>query len=290
MFVGIPSIGKLGVAFELAEKLLCQAPTQSEKVGNNSSASLNSCGVCKACTLTRSFNHPDLHEITFGGEDGATVDGLREMLDQLNLTAFLGGRKVAILNNAENLSIVGSNILLKSLEEPRPDTYFIVITSNATRLPATLLSRCQRWFFDKLNPADIKRILSDLPDSTTEKTSLLLAEGSFASIETMRERPGMWDDVEEALDAAFAGQDARVLHIAQSWATEKDSLRERLVLLAASAQRRLHAHAQHPEHAAVWALALQNLLDAEYLLLERHVSPLLVLLAALRPLIERLSR
>jgi replication-associated recombination protein RarA len=232
--------------------------------------------------LTKSLNHPDLHELSFGGEDGASVDALREVLDQLNLTAFLGGRKIAILNDTDNLSVVGANILLKSLEEPRPDTYFILIAANATRLPSTVLSRCQRWYFDRLSPADMKRIVSANAATEPDNLALLLAEGSFSSIETMQSRPGMWEEIEDTLDAAFAGQDSRIVMTAQKWASEKDSLRDRLTLLLAATQRRLIQAGESSHHAAaVWAHAVQNVLDAEYLIVDRHVSALTTLITLL---------
>jgi DNA polymerase III delta prime subunit len=290
IFTGIASIGKQGVAYELAQKILCEerlseanaphiASSQSEgglpPIQSNSSA------------LFQANNHPDLHYIQCGGENGASVEQLREKLDQLNLTAFLAGKKIAILNDADNLSVVASNILLKSLEEPRPDTYFLLIAHNPTRLPQTLLSRCQRWYFDKLTPDDIALILKNRGQITQNEGDphnykLLVAEGSFASLETINSRPGMWEEVEDTLEAAFLGQESRILSAAQAWAAQKDSIRDRCTLLLAAIHRRLHEQSSNPTAAAIWALAIQNTIDAEYLMVERHVSPLLTFATLLR--------
>lgn len=286
IFTGISSIGKRGVAYELAQKILCEANSNPKHPSHANDKELP-CMACSSCSLIRAGNHPDLHDIQCGGEDGASVDQLREKLDQLNLTAFLGGRKIAVINDADHLSVVASNILLKSLEEPRPDTYFLLIAHNPTRLPQTLLSRCQRWYFDKLSPSDIDSILKNRTDSAIQDEhshnhKLLVAEGSFASLETMSSRPGMWEEIEDTLDAAFLGQESRILAAAQSWAAEKESIRDRCTLILASTQRRLHEHSSNPKAAAVWALAIQNTIDAEYLMVERHVSPLLTFTTLLR--------
>lgn len=281
LFNGIASIGKRGVAIELAQRLLCNSVKADDVTGTNATTREAGCGACKSCVLVKSGNHPDLHEVSFGGEDGASVDTLREVLDQLNLTAFLGGRKIAILNDTDNLSVVGANILLKSLEEPRPDTYFILIAANATRLPSTVLSRCQRWYFDRLSPADMKRIISANYQSEPDNLALLLAEGSFSSVETMQARPGMLEEIEDTLDAAFAGQASRIAMTVQKWASEKESIKDRITLLLAATQRRLTQSADIPFHSAIWAHAVQNVMDAEYLIIDRHVSPLTTLLTVL---------
>ena len=286
IFTGISSIGKRGVAYELAQKILCDVNTHDTTPPHSREVRLP-CMKCNSCTLLQAGNHPDLHAIQCGGEDGVSVDQLRETLDQLNLTAFLGGKKIALINDADNLSVVASNILLKSLEEPRPDTYFLLIAHNPTRLPQTLLSRCQRWYFDKLTPADIETILKNRAEALKESISthnqkLLIAEGSFASLETMSSRPGMWEEIEDTLEAAYLGQESRILSAAQSWAAEKDSIRDRCTLLLAAIHRRLHEHSSNPKASAVWALAIQNTIDAEYLMVERHVSPLLTFTTLLR--------
>jgi hypothetical protein len=275
IFAGIPSIGKHAIALELTKQLLCHSKLTTAVTNGG-------CGACQSCALFDAGNHPDLHRLSFGSQEGASVDDLREILERLSLKAFLGGRKVAVFNDADSLSVVGANILLKSLEEPRPDSFFILVLSNPSRLPATLLSRCQRWFFDRLSPHEMKAAIHERGEKDLADTTLLLTEGSFASLDTMRARPGMWEDVCETVKAAFLGEEDKILRAAQEWGGDKGSLKDRLSLLLVCVQQRLTENSSNPAAASVWAHALQNVMDAEYLILDRNVNPVLCLSKVLR--------
>lgn len=273
LLAGTRGIGKHQVALELARHLLCSSSQE---------APLGGCGICRTCTLFNSNTHPDLHSLTFG-EDGATVDDVRSTLESLSLRSFMGGRKVAIFNDVDNISLVGSNIILKSLEEPRPETFFLLIASTPSRLPQTLLSRCQRWFLDRLTHADIREILIRSGVDELESDALAhAADGSVASLETVRSRAEMYDSVKTSLDLAFTGDEALITKAAQEWGADKTGLRDRLTFLRTAVRERLVQSAEDADAAAIWAHVLQDTLDAEYLMLERHVNPTLCLLHLLR--------
>ena len=272
LFTGIKGIGKQLVAYELARQLLCQQKPFGPQGG---------CNSCQACVLFNSKNHPDLHTITFG-TGAASMDDLRETLDGLSLKAFLGGRRVAIINDADEISTIGANLLLKTLEEPRPETFYILLAASPTRLPQTVLSRCQRWFFDRLSPTEIKHILTERGATEVSDSIAALAEGSLCDLETLKDRKELADEVREVLDAAFKGDARRIGRAAQEWGGNKIGVKELLALLRTSIRERLLCCDNDRAAASVWATALQNIIDAEYLAVDRHANPTLVLLTVLR--------
>jgi DNA polymerase-3 subunit delta' len=240
------------------------------------------CGTCRTCLLFESGTHPDLHTLTFSGEHGAKVDDIRLVLDKMSLKPFMGGKKVAIFNDADEISMVGANIILKSLEEPRPDTYFILVLANPSRLPATILSRCQRIFFDRLSTEEIKQILDLRGIQEISEALTLLADGSASSLDTLQAQADMWEEIRNVVDKAWAGDNAVIARAAQEWGAEKTVLKDRLTFLRTTIRQRLFATRADRDAAAVWATALQNVLDAEYLILDRHVNPILTILKTLQ--------
>lgn len=267
LFSGTIGVGKQLVARELAARLLCNNPTPSATDG---------CGSCSACNLVKVGNHPDLHVVECGGE-GISVDDLRHTLERLSLRPFLGTRKVTILNDADELSVVGANILLKTLEEPRPENFFILIAATPSRLPQTVLSRCQRWFFDRLEPSQMETILKARGASEEELRLIALADGSLNTLASLRDRPQLGEEILSVLESAWRGDHARTTQAASEWASDKAGIRERLACLRLSIRQKLLKSGGDTNAAAVWANALQRALDIEYLVLERHVNPTLAL-------------
>jgi DNA polymerase III delta prime subunit len=266
LFSGAAGIGKQLIAKELAAQLLCSNP---------SSAALGGCGRCQSCTLVSSGNQPDLHLLDFNSDAGVTVDDLRRTLEKLSLRSFMGGRKVAIMNDVDAISVVGANIILKSLEEPRPETFFILTASTPSRLPPTLLSRCQRWFFDRLSSAEIQEILTAQGEASVDETIAILADGSISTLTAMRGRTDLWDDVRQAVDKAYSGDSSAVAKAALTWGSDKNLVHERLTFIRSAIRAKLLEYAHDYNAAAVWSNALQNALDAEYLVQDRHVNPTL---------------
>ena len=197
----------------------------------------------------------------------------------------MGGRKVTILNDADEISIVGANILLKSLEEPRPETFFILIVANPSRLPSTILSRCQRIFFDRLSTEELQTIADQLGLPKIDASSAALADGSAAGLDSLQARAEM----KSVLDRAFNGDTTTIGRAAQEWGAEKNLLRERLAFLRTTIRQKLLESACDRDSVAVWGNALQNALDAEYLILDRHVNPTLCLLKILQGCSRELS-
>lgn len=146
-------------ALRFAQLLLCQQNSLSEKACNN----------CHACHLFNANTHTDLHCIQ-PIETGKMIriDQIRGLTNQLSQTAQQGRYKIIIINPAEALHNAAVNALLKTLEEPTPQTLFFLIAENPRLLPATLRSRCQTLVFDEDNSSSAhqtescQRLLDDL--------------------------------------------------------------------------------------------------------------------------------
>lgn len=262
LFIGKAGIGKQLVARELARHLLCQSSQHSDHGG---------CGSCQPCRLFDAGNHPDLHTIDFGA-DGVAVDDVRTLLERITLRAFMGGRRVAILNDVDQISLIGANIILKSLEEPRAETFFLLTASTPSRLPITLLSRCQRWFFDQLTPAEIVQILQQRGEKDDCEALAAAADGSVAAVAEMRAHAEMFDQTRAVVLAAYRDDGRGITKAAHAWGGDKEGHRHRITFLRNILRENLRQSGSDPDAAAVWAHALQCALDAEYLILDRHVN------------------
>ena len=103
------------------------------------------CGVCMSCRRTAAHQHPDVARIS-PTEDSRQIriEQVRELIGDLALTSHGGGYKIGIISPADGLNRFAANALLKTLEEPPPRTLLILVATQPSRLPATILSRCQR--------------------------------------------------------------------------------------------------------------------------------------------------
>jgi DNA polymerase-3 subunit delta' len=103
------------------------------------------CGECDACRRVASHQHPDLNWVRPPEESRQIrIEQARALSADLALTSHAGGYKVGILSPADALNRFAANALLKTLEEPPERTLLILVATQPSRLPATLLSRCQR--------------------------------------------------------------------------------------------------------------------------------------------------
>ena len=103
------------------------------------------CGRCDNCRRVASGQHPDLTLVVPIEESKQLrIEQVRELAGELAFTSHQGGYKVGILSPADSLNRFAANALLKTLEEPPPRTRLILVVTQPSRLPATILSRCQR--------------------------------------------------------------------------------------------------------------------------------------------------
>lgn len=174
---GNRGLGKADFAIALANALLCQSPASEHQA----------CGLCKPCQLLAVNTHPDLHYLkptaatTSRSKNPALsirIDDIRVLCEKLNQTSQYDGFRVAILNQAEQLTLQAANSLLKTLEEPGRDTLLILVTARVHRLPVTIRSRCQSLRFIVSEETQSLRWLKDKqPDFSEDqrKQSLKLA-------------------------------------------------------------------------------------------------------------------
>jgi DNA polymerase-3 subunit delta' len=127
--------------------------------------------------------HPDLHRVR-PEEDKHTisVEQVRTMISELALTPHRSARKLVIIEQADSLTTAAANALLKSLEEPRPSTFILLLANRPGRLPATIRSRCQRLVVRQPSASIVDQWLGELapavragPSGDAVKTPIALA-------------------------------------------------------------------------------------------------------------------
>lgn len=194
LFVGPEGIGKRSFALKLAQALLC-----------TEGAPLEPCLRCPSCRLAASANHPDLLLVSKPPDKaGLPValligDGERRgregLCHDLGLRPMMSGRRVAIIDDADELNDEGANCLLKTLEEPPPASVLILISTSIDRQLPTIRSRCQTIRFKPLAPEALARLLleQDRAANPAEAERLAAyAEGSFTAAKQLADKE-LWD-------------------------------------------------------------------------------------------------
>lgn len=142
LFTGSRGTGKTTCAKILAKAVNCLAPVDG-----------NPCGECEICTGIDEGTVLDVSEIDAASNNG--VDNIRTIIDQAAFTPAKARYRVYIIDEVHMLSAGAFNALLKTLEEPPSHVVFILATTEVHKLPATILSRCQRFDFRRIPPEDI---------------------------------------------------------------------------------------------------------------------------------------
>ena len=183
LFVGPEGIGKRLFAKTLAQALLCERKTPG---------SLDPCDVCPSCAQVMAGTHPDVlavrkpddkHELPIGT--------IRDLCIDLGLKPMRGDRRVAIVDDADDLSEEAANAFLKTLEEPPPGSVLILIGTAAELQLDTILSRCRVLRFDPLPRAELSAVLLErhLATDPAEADRLaVLGEGSVGRAQAMADR------------------------------------------------------------------------------------------------------
>jgi len=134
LLTGPEGIGRRHFADALAASLLCLSPQADGRA----------CGACQACLLRQAGTHPDLLILSPEESSVIRIDQIRELIEHLSLSRHHAAWRVVIIDPAEAMNVAAGNALLKTLEEPPPETLLILLASRPARLPATIRSRCQR--------------------------------------------------------------------------------------------------------------------------------------------------
>ena len=160
---GIPGLGKTSFAHCLAEFLLCAQPVADQ-----------ACGQCVECIQIQAGTHPDYHVLAPEKEHGPlSVEQIRSLTQALVASAHRGGKKLVIITAAERLNEAAANALLKTLEEPGAQCFFVLVSSFPSLLLPTIRSRCESCLMSVPNLATV------IPWLSKQYTHLDVKQWSF---------------------------------------------------------------------------------------------------------------
>ncbi len=142
LFTGTRGTGKTSCAKILARAVNCLSPVSGDP-----------CLECESCRIISNGENTDIVEIDAASNNG--VDSIRELREQINFAPAASKYRVYIIDEVHMLSQGAFNALLKTLEEPPEHVIFILATTEVHKLPATILSRCQRFDFRRIDSAKI---------------------------------------------------------------------------------------------------------------------------------------
>jgi len=145
LFIGSRGTGKTTCARIFAKAINCLSKESSEKP----------CGECSVCKALESQSLQDVIEIDAASNNG--VNDIREICESTKFTPSVCKYKVYIIDEVHMLSTGAFNALLKTLEEPPPHVVFLLATTEVNKIPATILSRCQKFEFRKISLKNITK-------------------------------------------------------------------------------------------------------------------------------------
>lgn len=173
LFCGTRGTGKTSTARILAKALNCEHPVDGEPC--------NECEICKSIT---EGSFMDVIEIDAASNRG--IDEVRDLLEKVHFVPVRGKYKVYIIDEAHMLTTEAFNALLKTFEEPPAHVVFILATTEARKVPLTILSRCQRYDFKSINEETLSKALRNIADvegvEVDEDAIALLAEKARGSM------------------------------------------------------------------------------------------------------------
>lgn len=196
LLVGPRGVGKTTIARILAKALNCKnGPTPKP------------CDTCESCKQIAQGAYMDVLEIDGASNNG--VDQVRDLRDSVRYAPAHGAYKVYIIDEVHMLSIGAFNALLKTLEEPPPHVKFIFATTEPQKVPATILSRCQRFDLRRIATRDMVAHLAMI--AKTEKVNI----DDAALLAIARGAEGGLRDAESALDQlmTFCGKEITEEHV-----------------------------------------------------------------------------
>jgi DNA polymerase-3 subunit gamma/tau len=171
LFCGPRGTGKTTMARLLARAVNCENPKEAP------------CGRCDNCKAAMEGNHPDIIEINAANE--THVEDIRDLIDRARLAPMLGRHKIYIIDEVHQLSSSAASALLKTLEEPPSHVIFILATTDPQKLLPTIISRCQRFDFGRVDrelingasAGDCRQGRISLEDGAAEKIAELADGG-----------------------------------------------------------------------------------------------------------------
>jgi len=197
LMTGSRGIGKTSIARIFAKAVRCEN-TRWETDAQGQSW-LMSCGECSSCKEIASGQGVDVIEIDGASNNG--VDAVREIRENAKYLPSSGSKKIYVIDEVHMLTTAAFNALLKTLEEPPAHVIFILATTEAHKIPSTILSRCQRFDLKRITMAEIQTRLAEVAKhEKIEIESGALALLARAAEGSMRDALSLFDQV-----IAYAG-------------------------------------------------------------------------------------
>ncbi len=189
LIYGAPGLGGTELALTFAQGLLCESPQ----------AAGLPCARCRSCNWFAGGNHPDFRQVvpesllpddpeaaekSKKASTEIKIDQVRDLQGFLTIGTHRAGARVVVMHPAEAMNIRAQNAFLKSLEEPTPGTHFLLVSSQADRLLATVRSRCQKF---ALNFPETRLAVQWLEEQGHANGAALLAAAGGAPLLALRQ-------------------------------------------------------------------------------------------------------
>jgi DNA polymerase III subunit gamma/tau len=221
LFVGSRGTGKTSMAKILAACLNCEhGPT------------VTPCGECDSCIAIARASSLDVIEMDAASNN--SVDDIRALRDSVALAPVSGRRKVYILDEAHMLSTAAWNAFLKTLEEPPPNTVFVLATTEAQKVPATVVDRCHRFDFQRPTVEQLAQVLR----RTAQAESIEIGPEAIAAL--ARSATGSFRDALGTLEQllAYSGSEIALEDVLAVLGIADSALLERAVDAVAASDAR----------------------------------------------------
>jgi len=294
-FEGPDGTGKEMAAFALAQALVCSG---EDPYG---------CGKCDACRRAVTFSedkphaplHPDVAIVERAFYPPETIGRSRQEVTEISVdqirTIVLahaayppheGRARVFIVRRAEEMSVSAANAILKTLEEPRQGTHFILLTARPDRLLNTIRSRTLPVRFGPLPDAIVRGVLAvrGVPEARQEMAVELAAGSASLALELCDEERSASRDafVKGVMGAVEARDLGPAVALSEGGEKDKAALKEDLRALAAVLARRARREAERAPKAALMAAKRYDAVAKAVVSLERNASPQLTMIALIQ--------
>ena len=185
LFTGTRGTGKTSCAKIFAKAVNCLHPINGEP--------------CLECDVCKGIENESIYDVTeMDAASNNSVEDIRDVLNEVNYLPVMAKYRVYIIDEVHMLSAAAFNALLKTLEEPPAHVIFILATTEIHKVPATILSRCQRYDFTKLTVEDIAEALMEI----AREENIQLAPGAAKMIATLSD--GAMRDANSILDTCIS--------------------------------------------------------------------------------------